>query len=140
MQRPGHVVGDFAFVEGARSFARDRLQGRGKRRKANDIALPGRAAIEQIVPGGARIGFELADMALPVPRHARGHRETPFGVLDRRRKRAVETEAAVRFQNCVPGIDRARHGDRMDRIADLGQALGAQRLVDAVAPARPEPL
>src|SRR6476646_11732813 len=55
LQRPGHVVGDFAFVEGARAFARDRLQGGGKRRKANDIALAASATIEKIVRGGARI-------------------------------------------------------------------------------------
>jgi hypothetical protein len=33
--------------------------------------------------GGAGIGFELADVPLPIPRHARRHRETAFGVFDR---------------------------------------------------------
>src|SRR5450631_1603946 len=79
--------------------------------------------------GRARIGFELADISLPIPRYARRHREAALGVFDRGCKRAVEPEAAMRLEDRLPGIERARHGDGVDRVADLAHAFGAQRLI-----------
>src|SRR5450631_647398 len=79
--------------------------------------------------GRAWIGLELADVPLPVPRHTRGDWETALGVFDRGCKRAVEPEAAMRLEDRFPGIERARHGDGVDRVADLAHALGAQSVV-----------
>jgi len=81
--RRRHVRGDLALVEGARALGGDGFQRRGQRRKTDHVAFLGRRAVEQIMLGGAGIGFELADVPLPIPRHARRHRETAFGVFDR---------------------------------------------------------
>ena len=124
-----HVVGDLALVEGARALGGDGLQRLRQRRKADHVAFLGRAAVEQIMLGSAGIGLELADMSLPIPSYARGHGKPALGIFDRGRKRAVETEAAVRLQNRLPGVDRAWHGDGVDRIADLGHSLGTERLI-----------
>jgi hypothetical protein len=75
--------GDLALVEGSRALGGDGFQRRGQRRKTDHVAFLGRRAVEQIMLGGAGIGFELADVPLPIPRHARRHRETAFGVFDR---------------------------------------------------------
>ena len=123
-----HVVGDFAFVESARALGGDGLQRCRQRRKADDVAFLRRGAVEQIMLCGAGIGLELADMAAPVPGDARGNRKSAFGIFDRRLQRAIEPEAAVALEDRVPGIDRARHRDGMDRRADFGHALGAQAL------------
>ncbi len=75
-QRRRHVVGDLAFVEGARALGGDGFQRRGERRKADHIAFFRRRAVEQIMLRRARIGGELADIALPIPRHARAPPES----------------------------------------------------------------
>ncbi len=126
--RGRHVIGNLALVEGARALGGDALERRGQRRKTDHVAFIRRRAVEQIMPGRAGIGLELADIAAPVPRHPRGHRKAAFGVADGRRQCAVEPEAAMRFQNRFPGIERARHGDGVDRIADLAHVLIAQCL------------
>ena len=128
-KRRRHVVGDLALVEGARALGGNGLERRGQRRKADHVAFLRRRAVEQIMLGRARIGLQLADIAAPVPGDARGHREAALGIFDRGRQRAVEAEAAMRLEDRLPGIERARHGDGVDRSADLAQALRAQRLV-----------
>src|SRR5664279_5195308 len=77
---------------------------------------------------GASVGLEFADVPLPIPSHAWRYRETALGIFDRGSKRAVEPEAPMRFEDSLPGIERARHGDGVDRVADLAPALGGQRL------------
>src|SRR4029079_9314006 len=72
--------------------------------------------------------FELADMFPPVKRDTRRHRKSAFGIFDRLRPCAVEAEAAVRFQDCFPGIDSTWDGHGMNRVADLGHSFVAQRL------------
>src|SRR5262249_30313673 len=123
-----HVVGDLALVESARALAGDGFQGGRECGKADHIALFGRAAIEQIMLCGAWIGLELADLALPIPRHAPGDGKTSFRILDRGRKPAIKTEATVRPEDRLPGVDCARHGHRMNRTAYFGQSLRTQRL------------
>ena len=78
-----HVGGDLALVEGARALGGDGLERRGQRGKPDHVAFLGRRAVEQIMLGRARIGFELADIPLPIPRHARRHRKATLGVFDR---------------------------------------------------------
>src|SRR6202007_459313 len=93
-----HVVGDFAFIESAGALAGDGLQCGRERGKADDIALFGCATVEQIMLCSAGIGLELADVALPVPRHAGGDGEASFSIFDRGCKRAIKTEAAMRLK------------------------------------------
>ena len=80
--------------------------------KRMHIAFVGRGTVKQIMLGRAGIGLELADMLLPVKRDTRRHRKSAFGIFDRLRQRAVEAKAAVRFQDCFPGIDSTRARSR----------------------------
>ena len=136
-----HVVGDFALVEGARALGGDGLERRGQRRKTDDVAFLWRRAVEQIMLRRAGFGLELADIATPVPGHARRYRKAALGVFDRRLQRAVETEAAMAFENRLPGIERARHGDGVNRSLPISvMPLARNASYEALAPARPEPL
>src|SRR5262249_59409297 len=59
--------------------------------------------------------------------HARRDRKTLRRVTDRRLQGAVETEAPMRLQYPRPGLDGARHRDRMDGIErDRPNALREQ--------------
>ncbi len=128
--RRRHVVGDLAFVEGARALGGDGLQRLRQGRQAHDVAFLRRVAVEQIMLGGAGIGLELGDMPAPVPGDALRHRKAALGIFDRRLQSAREIEAAVRLEDRLPGIERARHGDGVHRgHADRFHALGAQRLI-----------
>ncbi len=126
--RRRHLFADGAFVEAFRSLGADGLQRRGQRRKADDVAFLWRLAVEEIMPGGAAIAGELADLALPVPGDARRHRETVPGVENRLLQHAVEAEAAVVLEDVLPRCNRARHRNGMDRVADLAHTPAAQRL------------
>ena len=78
---------------------------------------------------GTHIGLELADMPRPIPCDARGNWEPAVCIFDCRLQRTIQPEAAVGFENGFPGIERTRHRDGMNRIADFGHALGAKRFV-----------
>jgi hypothetical protein len=118
-ERLHHVVGDLAFVESARAFSGDGLQRLRQRRQTNDIAFLRHGAVGQKMPGEAGIGLDPRRGARPVEGDALRDGKTALGVIYRRPQRPVEPDGAVRPQRCVPSLDRAGHGDGMDRGADL---------------------
>jgi len=78
---------------------------------------------------GAGIGAQLADLESPVPGDARGDGKSVLGVVDRGRERAIEGKASMRVEDRRPGVDRARHGHGVDRVArDGGDAPRHERL------------
>ncbi len=92
---------------------RDAAQRLGQRRLTEDVARLRRRAVRQ-----ERVRAVLAQLRLqplPVPRHIRVHRPAIGGVADRRLQQLVEALAAMRLQQRLPGVDRARHGDGMRR-------------------------
>ena len=125
LNRRGDVGRDRALVKRLRATGRDRLQGRGKRGQCHDAADRRRRAVRQIILRRARMRLELGGIIGPIGTDARRDDVTILGVTDGRLQRAVEAEAPMRFQNRVPGFDRARHRDgvrrgRHDLAADAG--------------------
>jgi len=123
------VVGDRPFVERARALRCDRAERSRQRREFDDVAFRRRQAVEQEMARGAGIGAQLADLSSPVPGDARGDGKSALGVVDRRSERAIEGKASMRVEDRRPGVDRARHGHGVDRVArDGGDATRHERL------------
>ena len=119
---------DRTLVERLRAARRDRLQGRGERRQAAS-----HADRRAIAPSTRKCfaepacGVSLSTVLAQSARRRAVRREAVLGVADRGLQHAVEAEAAVRLEDRLPRIDRARHRNGMRRCRrDLArQALRA---------------
>ena len=137
LQRRHHVIGNLALVEGTRAVFRQHPQRAGERRKSHHVPGLGRLSVDHEMLCGDGVFAELCNRELPVERDPRLHRDPGFGGIDCRLQHAVETEAAMRPQDFVPGFDRARNCHGVDGIGGdvfqtlLDQSLGAHRRTGA---------
>jgi len=124
LDRAGDLGGDLALVEGARPLACDPPQGLAERRQFQPREHRWRLTIDQIVAASTLVGGERGDVARPVAGDTGVDGEAVFRIADRIREQPVEAARAEALRERLPGLDRARYGDRVRTVGrNLRKAL-----------------
>ena len=110
------VFRHLALVKDVAAPLGDRPKGAGQCGIAHDIAGLGRLAILQVVLLRPRIGAQFLNFRLPIRCNPGRHRHAVFGKANGRTKRLAERHRAMLGKQAIPGVDGARHRDRMHAV------------------------
>ena len=120
IEEADEIAGDIALIEGIPPLFGENAQGFGENGKAHPLARKRCPTVEQKLLAGAGIMLQLLAVLGPVGCGALVDHEPVLGKIDGGFENIGEGTCAVIGQKPPPGIDRAGHGDGVDRVGGKG--------------------
>src|SRR3954452_24009549 len=114
---------DRACIELVAALLGNEAESARQSRIGHDLAGTRRPRVLEAMYAAAFVSGEIRSQGWPIQGDPRCDGNAVLGMSNRRRERVAERQRSVCPEQAIPGIDGARHGDRMDaRRADLLEA------------------